>query len=318
MSANLTAPQFTNEEAIGHLEASRWPHGVVCPHCGSENVHRMGGKTQAGYFLCNSCRDKFTARTGTVMERSHIPVHKWLLAIHLMSASKKGMSAHQLHRMLGITYKSAWFLAHRIREAMKDDTSSSGPLGGPGKIVEADETYIGKKDVQPKVTTTGRPFVKRGKSGPSGKRAIVGLVERGGKVRTFHVDRANADTVRDVLVRNASRESILHTDESRLYTITGTEFEAHHTVRHSAGEYVRGAVHTNTIENVFSVFKRGMKGVYQHCGEQHLQRYLDEFSFRYSNRSCLGINDKMRAELVLKGIEGKRLTYRRLDEAQLG
>ena len=313
MSTDLTAPQFTDESAaIVALEASRWPNGEVhCPHCGSFKVRRMEGLTQAGMFLCNDCRDKFTARTGTVMERSHIKVHKWLLAIHLMNSSKKGMSAHQLHRMLGITYKSAWFLAHRIREAMAVDVKSSSPLGGTGKIVEADETYIGKvSGPAPTKTTSGRPFTKGGKSGPAGKRAVVSLVERGGHVRSFHVANASVEYVREVVVTNASRESTLYTDESRLYTKMGVEFASHDTVKHSAKEYVRGAVHTNTIEGYFSIFKRGMKGVYQHCAEHHLHRYLAEFDFRYSNRSALGVEDGARAVTALLGAKGKRLTYR--------
>lgn len=247
---------------------------------------------------------------GTVFERSKIPLNKWMLAVHLMCASKKGMSAHQLHRMLGVTYKTAWFMAHRIREAMRDD--ARGPMGGEGQIVEADETYFGKTEYQPKLNTRGQPFTKKGKGGPSGKRAVVALVERGGRVRSFHVDKANAESVREIVVTNIRRESRLHTDESRLYTVVGTEFARHDTVRHSAKEYARGDVHTNTIEGVFSIFKRGMKGIYQHCAEKHLHRYLAEFDFRYNNRVKLGINDTMRAENALKGISGKRLTYRRI------
>ncbi|MGE0753138.1 MAG: IS1595 family transposase [Variibacter sp.] len=308
MSANITAPEFTNEgAAIAHLEASRWGNEPVCPHCGSVNVHRMGGQTQAGMFLCNDCRDKFTARTGTVMERSHIPVHKWLLAIHLMSASKKGMSAHQLHRMLGITYKSAWFLAHRIREAMID--AAPTPLGGEGKSVQADETYIGN--------TSKR--AKGYKKGMRHKEQIVALVEPKGKARVVHVKKATAVGVREILVTNAHRSSELHTDESRLYTEVGKEFAAHKTVVHSwnqRGEYVgKDGQTTNAAENFFGIFKRGMVGTYHKCEAQHLQRYVTEFEFRFNHRIGLGVNDKMRAEALLKGIEGKRLTYRRLDEA---
>jgi transposase-like protein len=317
MSTALTAPQFTDEAAaIAHLEASRWPGGAVtCPHCGSDNVHRMAGKTQAGMFLCNGCREKFTGRTGTVMERSHIPVHKWLLAIHLMNSSKKGMSAHQLHRMLGITYKSAWFLAHRIREAMKEPTGPASPMGGEGKIVEVDETYHGKLETPRPRNKYSPPPTKRGKGGGAEKRAIVGLVERGGKTRMFHVHRATKDEVGRVIRTNVVRQSTLHTDESRLYTELGAEYGDHQTVHHSSGEYVRGDVHTNTIEGVFSIFKRGMHGVYHHCGEAHLHRYLAEFDFRYNRRTALGFNDNDRAAEALKGIEGKRLTYRRPDEA---
>src|ERR1700675_3556337 len=211
--SDVLARQFTDETAaIAHLEASRWPKEVNCPLCGSLNVHRMAGKTQAGYFLCNDCREKFTCRTGTVMERSHIPVRKWLLATHLMSASKKGMSAHQLHRMLGITYKSAWFLAHRIREAMKDGNPS--PLGGEGKSVQADETYYGNSSKRAKGYRKGHRH----------KSSVVALVEPKGRARAFHVKRATAETVREILVTNVHRTSELHTDESRLYTETGKEF----------------------------------------------------------------------------------------------
>jgi transposase-like protein len=217
MTADITAPEFTNEEAaVAHLEASRWAGDVNCPHCGSVNVMRMGGKTQAGMWLCRDCRDKFTARTGTVMERSHIPVHKWLLAIHLLNSSKKGMSAHQLHRMLGVTYKSAWFLAHRIREAMKETTGPKAPpLGGTGKVVEADEAYYGKLET-PRVSPQrkGRPFTKKGKTGPAQKRTILGLVERGGKVRMFHIETASINAIASIVRTNVSRESNLQTDES--------------------------------------------------------------------------------------------------------
>jgi transposase-like protein len=244
----------------------------------------------------------------TVFERSKVPLNKWLLATFLLSSGKKGTSAHQLHRMLGVTYKTAWFMAHRIREAMRDATP--GPIGGSGKIVEADETYFGDKDRVTKRT-------KRGKSGLASKRAVVSLVERGGEVRTFHVARATAESVRDVIVRNVSRESTLHTDESRLYVELGKEFASHESVRHSAHEYVRGAVHTNTIEGYFSIFKRGMKGVYQHCGEAHLHRYLAEFDFRYNNRSGLGVEDTERTAKIIQQAGGKRLTYRRTNETQV-
>jgi transposase-like protein len=308
VSANITAPEFTNEDAaIAHLEASRWGKEAVCPHCGSTNVHRMGGQTQAGMFLCNDCRDKFTCRTGTVMERSHIPAHKWLLAIHLMSASKKGMSAHQLHRMLGITYKSAWFLAHRIREAMIDTAPT--PLGGEGKSVQADETYIGNSSKR----------AKGYKKGMRHKEQIVALVEPKGRARVVHVKAATKENVREILVTNAHRSSELHTDESRLYDGVGKEFAAHKTVNHGwngRGEYVgKDGQTTNAAENFFGIFKRGMVGTYHRCEAQHLQRYVTEFEFRFNHRIGLGVNDKMRADALLKGIEGKRLTYRRPDEA---
>jgi transposase-like protein len=237
------------------------------------------------------------------------------MQIH-MTASKKGVSAHQLHRMLGVTYKTAWFLAHRIREAMADAPGTASPMGGEGKIVEADETYFGKKEVQPTVRKDGLPYKRaKGKFGPAGKRAVVALVERGGSVRSFHVETATKYTVRQILVTNVTRSTTLHTDESGLYTKTGQEFAGHETVCHSGGEYVRGVVHTNTIEGYFSIFKRGMKGVYQHCSEKHLHRYLAEFDFRYNNRSALGTEDAERRDIALAKIAGKRLTYRRTNEA---
>ena len=314
MKADLQNPIFTNpDKAREALEAVRWPDGPVCPHCGNADQERIalieGAKKshRPGLRYCVECKGQFTVTVGTVFERSKVPLTKWWLAVHLLGSSKKGMSSHQLHRMLGVTYKTAWFMTHRIREAMRD--MKAGPIGGEGKVVEADETYLGNKDRITKRT-------KRGKSGHGSKRSIVALVERGGECRTFHIDRADAETVRDVLVRNVSRKSALHTDESRLHVEVGKEFASHDTVRHSTGEYVRGLVHTNTVENVFSVFKRGMKGVYQHCGEAHQHRYVTEFEFHYNRRSGLGVSDKARVDAIMEGIEGKRLTYRRTSEAQ--
>jgi len=316
---NLTDPIFHDTDAAReHLEAIRWEHGVFCPHCGNTDpasIHKLAGKsTRPGLFQCNACREHFTVTVGTVMERSKIPLPKWVLGFHLYAASKKGLSAHQLHRMLGVTYKTAWFMAHRIREAMKEDVASSGPLGGEGKTVEADEMYIGKRETPRKLARGRIPTpTKSGKSGGADKRIVVGLVERGGKSRMFHLNDANKETVRDVLVRNADRASTLYTDESRLYTRTGEEYAAHKTTKHSAGEYARRegdvVVHSNTIENVFSVFKRGMIGVYQHCGEAHLHRYLAEFDFRYNRRAILGVSDRERADDLIRGTTGKRLTY---------
>ncbi len=317
---DITNEIYTNaDKARDHLESIHWPDGPECPHCGnsdSDRITKLKGKsTRPGVYKCKECRKPFSVTVGTIFERSKIPLNKWVLATHLMAASKKGISAHQLHRMLGITYKSAWFMAHRIREAMKEDVSSSGPLGGEGKTIEVDETYFGKRETRtPSPQRRGRPYLKGGR-GPAGKRAIVSLVERGGKTRTFHVQNATKANVRDVLVRNASRKSTLYTDESRLYPELGKEFAKHETVKHSAHEYVRGIVHTNTIENVFSVFKRGMRGIYQHCGEAHMHRYLAEFDFRYNRRTALKVSDKERAEDLLRGARGKRLTYRRTNEA---
>lgn len=332
---SLTDPIFTDpDKAREHLEAQRWPDGPVCPHCGGVDEHITAikgararpskahpkGAERKGLYQCNACRQQFTVTVGTVFERSKVPLNKWVLATYLIASSKKGMSAHQLHRMLDVTYKTAWFMFHRIREAMKEDNSTSGPLGGEGKTIEADETYIGKRDtpyVSPRRKASGTPFTKSGKSGGAQKRVVVALVERGGSVRSFHVHIATKKTVREILVRNADRRSKLYTDESRLYTTTGEEYAEHRTVNHSSGEYVRGMVHSNTIENVFSIFKRGMKGVYQHCGEAHLHRYLAEFDFRYNRRSKLGVNDIQRTNQLLAAIEGKRLTYRRIGQAEV-
>ena len=321
----LDSPIFQDaDEARKHLEAQRWPHGPNCPHCGNaqpDRITAMQGKAhRAGLYNCMECREQFTVTVGTVFERSKIPLNKWLLATFLLSSSKKGMSAHQLHRMLGVTYKTAWFMAHRIREAMKEDVKSSGPLGGEGKTVEADETYIGKRET-PRKLARGRIAkpTKSGKSGGAQKRIVIGLVEREGKARMFHVQTATKEIVRDILVRNSDRKSVLYTDESNLYPSTGTEYAKHGTVKHSAKEYARKngdvTVHTNTIEGVFSVFKRGMVGVYQHCGEAHLHRYLAEFDFRYNRRTALKVTDAERHDQLLAMIEGKRLTYRRIGEA---
>ncbi len=253
----------------------------------------------------------FSVTVGTVMERSKIPLHKWMMGFYLMCASKKGISAHQLHRALGITYQSAWFMCHRIREAMRDG-GLAGPLGGSGKVVEADETYFGPiaKDKIRTKTTSGRPYTKGGRTGPSNKRAIVALVERGGNLRSFHVAVADKSSVQAIVAENVARESHLFTDESKLYHGADHHFASHETVKHSAKEYVRGAVHTNTIEGAFSIFKRGMKGVYQHCAEKHLHRYLAEFDFRYNHRVGLGHSDIDRTYAAIRGTTGKRLTYK--------
>ena len=256
----------------------------------------MGGKTQAGMFLCNDCRDKFTVRTGSVMERSHVPLHKWLLATHLLASSKKGISAHQVGRMLGVTYKTAWFLCHRIREAM-DGAAPTGPMGGEGSTVEVDETYVGGK------------AKNRATRKPAAKKAVVALVDRTGHARSFHVANVTAATVRPLVVTNVDRASFLMTDESPIYTRMGREFAAHATVNHASGEYVAfKTMHTNTVEGFFSIFKRGVIGTYHHMSEAHLGRYCAEFDLRYNTRA---MNDGERAALILKGGEGRRLTYRR-------
>jgi len=302
MTTDLTAPMFHDEDAArAYFEAMRWPGGPVCPHCGVVNeATRMQGKShRAGQFQCNACRTSFSVTLGTVMEDSHLPLYKWALAFRLMASSKKGVSAHQLHRSLGITYKTAWFLGHRIREAMRDNAPA--PLGGEGKIVEADEMYHGTKEIKTPSRRGDRPYTKSGKSGGAQKRAVVALVERGGEVRAVAMTgkRVSAANVRQVLVTHADRASRLQTDESPLYPGVGAEFAKHETVNHSQGDYAHGKgddlVTTNTMEGFFGVFKRGFTGIYQHCGEQHFQRYLDEYTFRYNNRIALGIDDTTRA-----------------------
>jgi hypothetical protein len=264
------------------------------------------------------CRKDFTVTMKTVMERSKIALHKWLQAFHLMCSSKKGVSAHQLHRTLDITYEAAWFMAHRIREAMR--AGGLAPLGGGGKIVEADETYYGRVETPKAFNAQGKPFRKAKKSSRN-RRPILALIERGGNVRTFHVPVADKETVTNIVRDNIARESRLHTDESKLYVGSDDHFDAHKTVTHSHEEYVRyedgEAVHTNSAEGYFSIFKRGMRGVYQHCKEKHLHRYLAEYDFRYNHRVALGYNDGERAALALKNAAGKRLTYRPANSTEL-
>ena len=309
MTSVLSAKHFHDEAAAyDFLEGRVWPNGPVCPHCGGvERLSKMQGKsTRIGTFKCYQCRKQFTVKVGTVFESSHVKLHIWLQAVALLTSSKKGISSNQLHRTLGVTLKTAWFMSHRVREAMRD--GKLGPMGGNGGIVEMDETYHGNVAVPRQMTTRGRPYIKSGKAAQ--KRAIVSLVERGGSVRSFHVEHADKSTINLIASRNIAKEARVHTDESRLYNDMAEHAAEHHSIKHAAGEYVRGDVHTNTVENVFSVFKRGMKGTYQHCAEKHLHRYLAEFDFRYNNRIALGVNDLARADSTLKGIVGKRLTYR--------
>jgi transposase-like protein len=305
MTINLTDPVFTDEaKARAYLEAIRWPDGPVCVHCGSvDKVYRLNGKKhRPGLIHCNNCDGSFTVTTGSVMESSHVPLNKWVLAYRLMASSKKGISAHQMHRTISVTYKTAWFMCHRIRESMRD--AAPTPMGGEGKVIESDEAYWGSKDVETDPKMKRR---RKGKPGPGGKSAILTLVERGGRSRSFKMDDLRTETIHSVLRDNASTKSRLMTDEGTSHNF---EFTSHEKVKHGAAEYVRGDVTTNTVEGFFSVFKRGMRGTYQHCGEQHLQRYLDEFDFRYSNRVALGVNDETRAVRAIKGAAGKRLTYR--------
>lgn len=298
-------PQFHNEDAARkHLEEIRWPNGPVCPHCGAsgrisriESQSKGNGKgARPGLLFCGDCREQFTVTVGTVFEHSKVPLHKWVLATHLLCSSKKGMSGHQLSRILNITYKTAWFMAHRIREAMKPD--HNGMLGNNGPV-EADETFIGTK-----------PGAKKRK-GYGHKNAVLSLVERNGEVRSFHVANVTADTLKPILKEQITADAHLMTDDAGQYRLIGPEFAHHDTVNHSKGEYVRGNAHTNTAEGFFSIFKRGIYGVYQHVSPCHLHRYTTEFDFRYNHRSKLGYDDSMRTTAALKGITGKRLTYRR-------
>jgi transposase-like protein len=298
--SHFNAPHFQSVEAARkYLESLRWGSERVCPHCGT--VNESFATKKPGVYRCRSkeCRKDFSVTTKSVMESSHIKLNVWLQAFFLMASSKKGMSSHQLHRALGITYKSAWFLTHRIREAMRTG-GLVPPMGGSGGTVEADETYFGHLDGQP----------KKGRLGTSNMNTVVTLVERGGSARSFHVDSNRVADIAPILRANLSREAKLMTDEHASYKDVGRDFASHDTVNHSKDEYVRGDAYTNTVEGYYSIFKRGMKGVYQHCAEKHLHRYLSEFDFRYSNRVALGIHDGERADLAIKGAAGKRLTYR--------
>jgi len=311
MTSILSAKHFHDEAAAyDYLEARIWAKGRSCPHCGvvDRSSKMEGASTRVGVYKCYACRKQFSVKVGTVFESSHVKLHLWLQAVALLTSSKKGISANQLHRILGVSLKTAWFMGHRIREAMRDGDLS--PLGGAGRIVEADETYFGKATPRPRSRGRIPTPTKGGKSGPANKRAIVSLVERGGSVRSFHVENADKGTIVKIVSENVARESRLHTDESRLYTGADQVFASHETVKHSAKEYARGDVNTNSAEGFFSIFKRGMKGNYQHCAEKHLHRYLAEFDFRYNNRIALGVNDLVRSDRVLEGIVGKRLTYR--------
>lgn len=295
---DITNPIFTDaDKAREHLESINWPNGPHCPHCGeTENVHRLQGKShRAGLVQCNSCLGNFTVTVGTVFERSKVPLNKWMLATYLLASSKKGMSAHQIHRMLGVTYKTAWFMMHRIREAMKDD---SGPLGGEGITVESDEAFVGG-------------FKKKRLSGKvAPKKKVMTLVERDGRARSFHVSNIDHRNVRAALVTNVHRSSVLMTDQARWYVNVGREFAKHGFTLHSNREFSRGdGHHSNCAENFFSILKRGVIGTYHHWSEAHIHRYLAEFDFRYSTKSD---TDRERADQMLKGIVGKRLTYRRI------
>jgi len=292
------------------LEAMLWADGRVCGYCGvvNESTAITG---REGYYQCNACRKQFTVQVGTLFERSHIPLNKWLMAAFLLCASKKGMSAHQMHRMLGITYKSAWFMCHRLREAMAP--LKAAPLGGEGKIVEADTTYIGGKE-----KNKHRNKRTKGNIGGKGKMIAHTLVERGGRARSDHIANVAGKTLRPIVMKQVSRKSSFMTDTAGGYMEMGKEFARHEMVDHGAGEYVRGDAHSNTVEGYFATLKRGIIGTYHHVSEAHLKRYLAEFDFRYNERSALGVNDSERATKALQGIVGKRLTYRRTDEGANG
>jgi transposase-like protein len=312
--SNLSKIPFHSEPAaFEYLERTLWPDGAVCPHCGTvgraTKLQANGGgngKRQArvGLWKCNEkeCRKQFTVKVGTVFEHGRIPLNKMLQAVYLLCCSKKGCSSHQLHRILQITYKSAWFLSHRIREAMRQ--GSLAPMGGLGGVVEVDETYIGRRKGVAKI------------KGSSHKNTVLTLVERGGGARSFHMDGMAISDMMPIIRQNVRRETRINTDEAKSYYDVGKQFAAHDAVNHSRYEYVRYTrdpaytITTNTVEGFYSIFKRGMKGVYQHCSEKHLHRYLAEFDFRYSNRVRLGVNDEARTDRALKGMVGKRLTYR--------
>ncbi|HZE61585.1 MAG TPA: IS1595 family transposase [Burkholderiales bacterium] len=303
--ARHTEDRFHNEaDARAYLEAVRWPKGLVCPHCGgADRQSRIEAnpakKVRAGLLACGHCRSQYTVTVGTVFEDSKIPLHKWVYANHLICSSKKSISSKQLERVLGVTYKTAWFMSHRLRASM--DGTPTGQLGGGGKVVEVDETYYGRKQGRQK----RRAFHH--------KNAIVSLVERGGKVRSFHVPSVTGDNLRPTLRAHISYLSEIHTDELSVYAKLNRDFAAHETVNHNRDEYVRGTVTTNTVEGFFSILKRGLTGIYQCVSEQHLQRYVDEFDFRYNHRQALGYSDDQRAVAVLKQLHGKRLTYKRVN-----
>jgi transposase-like protein len=300
----LNQPQFYDEAAaFAKLESIVWPNGPVCPHCGGigrvyplNGVKDKKGRVRLGLKKCGQCRGQFTVRKNTVFESSHVPLHIWFQATFLMCSSKKGVSSNQLHRTLGVTLKTAWFMSHRLREAMR--VLKMDPIGGAGKFVEADETFVGGK-------ARNRAYRE-----PPPKEAVMALVERGGRVASYHVPNVTAATLKPIIAETLSIDSHFRTDESGVYWEIGEQFASHRTVVHSANEYVRGDAHTNTIEGYFSILKRGVYGVYQHVSEHHLKRYLAEFDFRYNERIALGIDDMERTRRALRGIVGKRLMYR--------
>ena len=311
MTATLNQPHFQDpDKAREYLESQVWPNGPVCPHCGVIGEHYVlsGKSARPGLYKCKACREPFTVTVGTVFERSKVGLHLWLQAVHLMSASKKGISAKQLERMLGVTYKTAWFMAHRIREAMTADPKNL--LGGPGSsgIVEADETYWGTAKAE-----DGIKYPAKTGGGYSPKMKIFSLVERQGAKRSYHVPNVTAATLGPILKAQVSKTARLMTDEANFYRKPGAHFASHETVNHARSEYSRGDVSSNTAESSFAILKRGLVGTFHSVSEQHLQRYANEFDFRWNTRQSLGFSDVARADQVLHGITGKRLTYRRLN-----
>lgn len=303
----LTNPIFHDaDKAREWLEGKLWPHGPICPHCGVEDEAKLmeGKTTRPGLYQCNACREPFTVTVGTLYERSKVPLNKWLAATHLLMASKKGISALQIGRLLGLSKKTSWFLMHRIRESLKA-TSSAPALGGEGKIVEADTTYIGGKE-----KNKHRNKRTKGNIGGMGKEIVHTLVERGGHARSDHIANVSGKTLRPVVLKQVSRRSSLMTDTAGGYLHLGKEFVRHEMVDHGAGEYVRGDAHSNTVESYFATLKRGITGVYHNVSEAHLKRYLAEFDWRYNEREALGVDDTTRMEKSIPGIVGKRLMYR--------
>ena len=308
--SNFSAPHFHNEEAAyAYVEARIWPNGPVCPHCGgTDRISKMQGKsTRIGLHKCYQCRKPFTVKIGTIFEASHVPMHLWLQAMYLIAGSKKGISSNQLHRILGVTLKTAWFMSHRIRAAMATDVLD--PFGTNGGMVEVDETFIGRDPEAPKSRMPIRNMNK-----------VISLIDRqtGRAASVVFNGNMSVAAIAPIVAEYVAKDAHLMTDEAQFYKVIGKDYAAHSFVSHTAREYVRKGdvtIHTNTIEGYFSIFKRGMRGIYQHCSKKHLHRYLAEFDFRYSNRAALGYNDETRADAMLKGIVGKRLTYQTVGRA---